>query len=396
MSDTALSLMPNDTMKYGIFLAPFHDLKENPTQAMQRDLELLEYLDDLGYAEAWVGEHHSGGFEIIACPEVFIAAAAERTKHIKLGTGVASLPYHHPFMVAGRATQLDHMTRGRFMLGVGPGALVGDAYRMGIDPEQQRRMMNESLDVIVKLLDGETVTMKSDWFEVKDAHVQIPPFTVPRTEMAVACARSPSGALAAGKHGIGMLSIGGTNDEALKHHANNWRMCEEAAAEHGKTVSRENWRLVTLMHIAETRDEARRNVEFGLEDFATYFRDISTFPIIPHDVGPAYNYLVDNRVAVIGTPDDAIEYIETLLEGSGGFGSLMQLAHNWADWEATKRNYELIARYVMPHFQKSNRDRRYSYDYSRDNKEAFQPQAAQAVQTEIDRYQSKKTGETAE
>ena len=102
---------------------------------------------------------------------------------------------------------------------------------------------------------------------------------------------------------------------------------------------------------------------------------------------------MENRIAVIGTPDDAIEYIETLLEGSGGFGSLMQLAHNWADWEATKRNYELIARYVMPHFQKSNRDRRHSYDYSRDNKDAFQPQAAQAVQTEIDRYQSKKTGE---
>ncbi|MBE10585.1 MAG: LLM class flavin-dependent oxidoreductase [Rhodospirillaceae bacterium] len=383
-------------MKYGIFLAPFHDLKENPTQAMQRDMWLLEYLDELGYAEAWVGEHHSGGFEIISCPEVFIAAAAERTKHIKLGTGVVSLPYHHPFMVAGRATQLDHMTRGRFMLGVGPGALVGDAYRMGIDPEAQRRMMNESLDVIVKLMDGETVSMKSDWFEAKDAHLQIPPFTTPRTEMAVACARSPSGALAAGKHGLGMLSIGGTNDEALIHHANNWRMCEEEAAENGKTVSRKNWRLVTLMHIAETREEARRNVEYGLEDFATYFKDISTFPIVPHEIDNAYEYLMENRVAVIGTPDDAIEYIETLLEGSGGFGSLMQLAHNWADWEATKRNYELIARYVMPHFQKSNLDRTHSYNYSRDNKDKFQGQAAQAVQSEIERYEEKKKGLAAE
>ena len=396
MTSSTLSLMPNDTMKYGIFLAPFHDLKENPTQAMQRDMWLLEYLDELGYAEAWVGEHHSGGFEIISCPEVFIAAAAERTKHIKLGTGVVSLPYHHPFMVAGRATQLDHMTRGRFMLGVGPGALVGDAYRMGIDPEAQRRMMNESLDVIVKLMDGETVSMKSDWFEAKDAHLQIPPFTTPRTEMAVACARSPSGALAAGKHGLGMLSIGGTNDEALKHHANNWRMCEEEAAENGKTVSRENWRLVTLMHIAETREEARRNVEYGLEDFATYFKDISTFPIVPHEIDNAYEYLMENRVAVIGTPDDAIEYIETLLEGSGGFGSLMQLAHNWADWEATKRNYELIARYVMPHFQKSNLDRTHSYNYSRDNKDKFQGQAAQAVQSEIERYEEKKKGLAAE
>ena len=193
-----------------------------------------------------------------------------------------------------------------------------------------------------------------------------------------------------------MLSIGGTNDEALKHHANNWRMCEEAAAENGKTVSREKWRLVTLMHVAETREEARKNVEFGLENFSSYFKDISTFPIIPREFDNAYEYLTENRIALIGTPDDAIEYIETLLEGSGGFGSLMQLAHNWADWEATKRNYELIARYVMPHFQKSNRDRVFSYNYSRDNKDKFQGQAAQAVQTEINRYQEKNKGQAAE
>jgi limonene 1,2-monooxygenase len=325
-----------------------------------------------------------------------VAAAAERTRHIRLGTGVTSLPYHHPFMVAGRATQLDHMTRGRFMLGVGPGALVGDAYRMGIDPEQQRRMMNESLDVIVRLMNGEAVTMKSDWFEVKDAQLQIPPFTQPRTEMAVACARSPSGALAAGKHGLGMLSIGGTNDDALKHHANNWRMLEDAAAENGKAVSRDKWRLVTLMHVAETRKRARKNVKFGIDNFATYFKDISTFPIVPPEVDHAYEFLTENRIAVIGTPDDAIEYIERLLEGSGGFGCLMQLAHNWADWEETKRSYELIARYVMPHFQRSNRLRDASYGYSRDNKDAFQPQAARAVQSEIDRYQSKKKSEAAD
>ena len=148
--------------------------------------------------------------------------------------------------------------------------------------------------------------------------------------------------------------------------------------------------------LSETREEARRNVEYGLEDFATYFKDISTFPIVPHEIDNAYEYLMENRVAVIGTPDDAIEYIETLLEGSGGFGSLMQLAHNWADWEATKRNYELIARYVMPHFQKSNLDRTHSYNYSRDNKDKFQGQAAQAVQTEIERYEEKKKGLAAE
>src|SRR6201998_2431994 len=149
-----------DYLRSGIFLAPFHDLSQNPTLAMQRDMELLEYLDRLNYHEAWIGEHHSGGFEIIACPEMFIAPAAERTPHIRLGTGVVSLPYHNPFMLADRMVQLDHMTRGRAMFGVGPGSLVHDAKKIGINPAGQRKMMNESFEVIVRLLHGETVNCK--------------------------------------------------------------------------------------------------------------------------------------------------------------------------------------------------------------------------------------------
>jgi len=395
MTDTgsALSLVPGGYLKFGIFLAPFHQTTENPTMALERDMQLLEHLDMLGYNEAWIGEHHSGGFEIVACPEIFVAGAAARTRHIELGTGVVSLPYHHPLTVAGRITLLDQMMRGRLLFGVGPGALVGDAYRMGIDPANQRRMMNESLDAIVPLLDGETVTMKTDWFELRDARLQIPPFRKPRTEMAVACARSPSGALAAGKHGIGMLSIGGTSDDALAAHANNWKMCEEAAAENGKTVHREKWRLVTLMHIAETREKARENVKFGLAAFARYFREVATFPIVPPDIESAYEYLLENKMAVIGTPDDAIAYIETLLEGAGGFGALLQLAHNWADWNETKRHYELMARYVFPHFQDSNRLRQVSYEHSHTNRDLFQGQGAAAVQAEIDKYQSRKSSD---
>ena len=127
-----------ERMKFGIFLGPFHRVGENPTLAIQRDLELIEWLDHLGFDEAWIGEHHSAGWEIIASPEVFIAAAAERTRNIKLGTGVVSLPYHHPLMVANRIVQLDHMTKGRVLFGVGPGALPGDAYMMGIPHETQR------------------------------------------------------------------------------------------------------------------------------------------------------------------------------------------------------------------------------------------------------------------
>ena len=201
--------MAHRGMKFGIFLAPFHRVGENPTLAINRDVELLEWLDWLGYDEAWIGEHHSAGWELIALPELIIAAAAERTKHIKLGTGVTSLPYHHPFMVAQRFVQLDHMTRGRAMMGCGPGALTSDAYMLGIEPSTQRPRMLEAMDAIMRLLKcEEPVTMKTDWFEMRAARLHLAPYTDPHFEIAVASTITPFGMIAAGTHGVGVLSIG--------------------------------------------------------------------------------------------------------------------------------------------------------------------------------------------
>src|SRR5205823_10499316 len=165
-------------MKFGIFMAPFHHPGDNPTLALERDLELLQWLDHLGFDEAWIGEHHSAGWETIASPEIFLAVAAERTKHIRLGTGVVSLPYHHPFMVAERMVLLDHLTRGRAMFGVGPGALVSDADTLGIPPSQLRPRMDEALGIIMRLFtETEPITYKCDWFELNEAQLQIRPYT---------------------------------------------------------------------------------------------------------------------------------------------------------------------------------------------------------------------------
>ena len=377
--------MTQPYLRSGIFLAPFHALGENPTLALQRDMELLEHIDRLNYTEAWVGEHHSGGFEIIGSPEMFIAAAAERTRHIRLGTGVVSLPYHNPFILADRMVQLDHMTRGRAMFGVGPGALVHDALKIGVKASDQRRMMNESLDVIMKLFAGDTVNEKNDWYNLNAARLQVPCYTQPRMEMAVAASRSPAGALAAGRHGLGLISIGGTSDAAMEHHVNNWKLYTDTARANGHVPDRKNWRLVTLIHVAETREKARENVRHGLDDFRNYFSDVATFPIIPGDVADPYTYLVETGSACIGTPDDAIAFIDRLQQGSGGFGVIMELAQNWADWDQTKRHYELMARFVHPHFQGSRELRRESYAFARDHHDEFVGQSAAAVQAEIDR-----------
>ena len=273
--------MAGPKLRFGAFLAPFHPLDENPTLAIERDLDLAQHMDKLGYDELWVGEHHSAGYEIIASPEIFIATAAERTRHIRLGTGVASLPYHHPLMLAERINQLDHVTRGRVMFGVGPGALPSDATMMGIDIASQRDRMDEALDVLVPLLHGETVTAKTDWFTLNKARLHLGPYTRPAVEMAVASQISPTGARAAGRHGAGLLSIGATTAGGFNALASNWAICEEMARASGKTVDRSKWRLVGPLHVAATREQAREDVRFGLEKWLFYFREVAALALAP-------------------------------------------------------------------------------------------------------------------
>jgi limonene 1,2-monooxygenase len=335
-------------------MAPFHQLGEDPTLALERDLELMQWLDYLDFDEAWIGEHHSAGWEIIASPEIFIGVAADRTKHIKLGTGVTSLPYHHPLMVANRMVLLDHMTRGRVMLGVGPGALVTDALMLGIEPNTQRPRMDEAMGVILRLLtDPSPFTYESDWFKLKDARLHLRPYTQPHFPLAVAAAGSPSGMVLAGKYGLGVLSISGPRGDATL--ADFWQIAEQTAAEHGRSVKREEWRLVMQVHLAETREQALAEVRQRAGVYwRDYFEGVMGFPK-PFEA--EQDEIVDQMNArqswCIGTPDDLIATIERLDEQSGGFGGLLVTSVDWATREQIMHSYELIARYVKPRFQGS-------------------------------------------
>ncbi|HUO11282.1 MAG TPA: LLM class flavin-dependent oxidoreductase [Caulobacteraceae bacterium] len=380
-------------LRFGAFIAPFHPIDENPTLAVRRDLELVEWLDQLGYEEAWIGEHHSASYELIASPEVFIAAAAERTRHIRLGTGVSSLPYHHPFMLADRINQLDHMTRGRVMFGVGPGALSSDAYMMGIPIDRQRDMMDEALAVLVRLLRGEEVSHESDWFKLNRARLQMSPYSRPSVEIAVASQVSPTGARAAGTHGLGLLSLGATSDGGFNALASNWAIAEELAKDNGKVMDRSAWRLVGPMHIAETKEQAMADVRFGLEKWLFYFREIANLPIVPDTDGDPVEAFLKMPMAVVGTPDDAAAKIDALVKQSGGFGCFLFMAHNWANWAATKRSYELFARYVAPKFQELNVGREASMAWVKENKQDFTMQARMAVGARILQHAQEKGAE---
>lgn len=342
-------------LRFGYFIAPFHRAGINPTLALQRDLELIEHLDALGYDEVWIGEHHSAGSEIISSPEVFIAAAAERAKRIRFGTGVISLSYHNPLWAADRLMLLDHLTHGRIIGGVGPGSLPTDSAMIGLTPTDTRELLESNLDIMVRLLAGETVTAKTPTHEFFDAQLQLAPYADGGIPLSVAAVASPTGARLAGKHGIGLLSIGATLTEAgfdaLAHH---WNVAEERAAAFGTTVDRGNWTLVGPFHVAETDAQARADVRYGIQSWFNYFQKVAAFPqmTMPGDkIDEMIDTINDLGAGVIGTPERARAQVQRLWDQSGGFGSMLQMAADWANPAATRRSAELFAEEVMPHFQ---------------------------------------------
>ncbi len=349
-------------MRHGLFIAPYHDVTESPTIALRRDIEIVEWVEKLGFAEAWFGEHHSTGWETICSPELMIAAAAERTSRIRLGTGVVSMPYHNPLMVVNRILQLDHMTMGRTMFGIGPGLLPTDADMIGVEVKSLREKLTEVAEILVPLLMGEEVTHETSWYRLNKARAHILPYTRPHPEIACASAVTPSGGMLAGRHGFGMLCVAATESAGFDVLDENWKIANEIAAEHGKRMDPQKLRLVVPMHLAKSREQARRDVEHGLARWVEYFDRVAPAGMRGMSSGDPVDTLVNSGRAVIGTAEDAIAMIEKLQAKQGEFGVVLLQAHNWADWEETRKSYELYARFVMPHFAGSNRNRQESYD----------------------------------
>lgn len=342
-------------LRFGYFIAPFHRAGTNPTLALQRDLAFVEHLDALGFDEVWLGEHHSAGSEIISSPEIFIAAAAERAKRIRFGTGVISLSYHNPLWVADRLMLLDHLTHGRIIGGVGPGSLPSDSSMIGLTPTDTRELLETNLDIVVRLLAGETVSAKTATHQLFDAKLQLAPYSDGGIPLSVAAVASPTGARLAGKHGIGLLSIGATltveGFNALSYH---WGIVEERAAAFGTQVDRNNWSLVGLFHLAESEKQAREEVKFGIEPWFRYFQKVAAFPQMTmpgEQLDEMIDVINENGAGVIGTPERAREQVQRLWDQSGGFGCMLQMGHEWANPAATRRSAELFAAEVMPHFQ---------------------------------------------
>lgn len=356
-------------LRAGVFVAPFHPLDESPTLALERDLDYARFADELGLAEFWFGEHHTGGFEISASPELMIAAAAQRTKRIRLGTGVVSLPYHNPLMTANRIAQLDHLTFGRLIFGAGPGLLVSDAHMLGLDARESRDKLDEGLSVIARLLRGEWVTERTAWYDLKDAHCQVLPFN-DALETCVASTFSPNGGKLAAKHEAGMLCLASTTYGGFDALSTNWAIACETAAKLGRTMSPASIRCATDIHIAETRDKAMDQVRHGYERYLRYIKNQSEqLPDSP--AHRTLEELIEINEIVVGTPDDAIAQIRRLEQKVPDFGCLLVLDKNWAGVPDRNRSLEMLARYVLPAINGDNRARQASFDWCRAERDGF-------------------------
>lgn len=394
-------MIQDEPLRFGAFIAPYQPASGNPTLQLRRNISLAQHLDELGFDEIWYGEHHSGGLEIIAAPDVMIAAAAEHVDHIRFGTGVTSLPFHHPLIAADRICQLDHQTRGRVIFGTGPGVLATDSHMMGIDPTSQREMQAESLDAIVPLLRGETVSTETSWYTLNDAQLHLRPYQPGGLEVVAASTISPSGSVLAAKHGLSLMSLAAGDSAGFDALDTNWDIYEKESLVKGHLPSRDRWRLVSSLFLADTEKEARAAVRRGVLEMTRYIERTYVTSFLKEDSADAAIDRWTNEglpgfgKLILGSPADAIDHIESLQKKTGGFGTYLINAHDMSSWEARKRSFELFALEVMPHFQGSNRGREASMDFQAANADWLKTGFVNAVKRAKKDYETSRTQEPA-
>ena len=364
-------------MKFGFFMMPLHTPNENPSLAFERDIDMINYAEKLGYDEYYIGEHHSAAWETMPMPELVLAKASATATRMRLGTGVVSLPFHHPFHVAERFAFLDHLTRGRIVLGVGPSGLPTDPQRFGIPAQDLNPMMRESTDMIVKLLESrDPITYEGKYWTIRDMSLQLRSYQQPRLKLATPSVGSMRSLDFVAQYEMILMSLAGGGPPDAVPLARQWDEVVIASARHDTNADKEDWRVVTYCHLADTREEAFDQARTGaLRDVHTYFYTINTHRgwVVRPDQRPedlTFEEIVESKRWIIGTPDDAIEQIQALVEETSGFGGLILTTHEWMPMSRIKYSQELFARYVMPHFRGHASDLQREWERTRSDRAA--------------------------
>ena len=354
-------------MQLGFFTMPLHPPGSDMAKTLEDDLQQLIELDRLGYAEAWIGEHFTTEWENIPAPDLLIAQALGVTKQMKFGTGVTNIPNHNPFYLAHRIAQLDQMSKGRLLWGIGSGGFIGDFQVVGIDPStgEHREMTRKAVDLILKLWEEPDVGSydHAHWhFNVPPSddeiglRVHVKPFQKPHPPIALAGISLKSDTLElAGEKGWIPMSINFCPDRVLKSH---WASVVEGAAKTGRTPDRADWRVARDIFVADSTKEARKMALEGVlaRDFEQYFRRLIPkgrgMGILKKDLDMpdsdvTSEYMMDN-VWIVGSREEVTEKLAALNAEVGGFGMLLAMGHEWLPHDAWMDSMGMLINEVLP------------------------------------------------
>ena len=329
-------------MKAGIFMMPSHPPERDLREGHEWNLKHLEFADQLGFHEAWIGEHFTAPWEPNPAPDLLIAQALLCTKQMKLGPGAHLLPYHHPAELAHRIAFLDHLAQGRFMLGIGAGALPSDMRMFNVNGKtgENRKMTLEALDIILKLWTSEepfeyvgeywTVNRIDTMLDSLKFHIK--PFQKPYPPIGIAGASPNSETLKfAGERGFMPMSVALSNSFLGTH----WQTVAEGAEKAGREASRDDRRVSREVFVAETDKEAREqalNSNLGRaykEYFLPIYKKYGVLHLFKHhpevpESDITLEYLADHTW-LVGSPKTVTEKLGRMYEDTGGFGCLLAM-----------------------------------------------------------------------
>ncbi len=353
-------------MKLGTFMMPLHPPEKDRTLGYEEDIEFVVRADELGFSEAWVGQHHTLAWEPIPANDVFIANALPRTKNIRLGSGVSIVPQHHPVNIAVRLAYLDHLSRGRINCGFGQGGVPTDWELFDLpDPQTQGLMTVEGIDMILKLWQTDPpFNFEGDFHHIKLENVDpefgigelLQPYQKPHPPIAMSIIRGRSrAAFMAGQRGYIPLSTNIVHAATLNEHWDSY--CAGAADAGRPEPDRSIWRVSRSIYIDESNDAAWERAYNGTfaASFAYLRRLVAAADMInvfKHDPempdeDVTLEYIL-SKLCIIGTKDECVRRLQELYEETGGFGTLLMIAHDWDDKERWLACMETLANEVVP------------------------------------------------
>jgi alkanesulfonate monooxygenase SsuD/methylene tetrahydromethanopterin reductase-like flavin-dependent oxidoreductase (luciferase family) len=348
-------------------MMPIHPPGRIITETLQEDREAILLADKLGFSEAYVGEHVTDAAETVTNSMIFLAWLANETKNIKLGTGTINLPNAHPAAIAAQAAMLDHMLKGRFIMGISPGGLMSDVEVFGNLDKDRNAMFVESINTILKIWDSSPpYDIEGKYWNVTVGKTMVPeigqgfimkPFQKPYPPIVgTAVAPFSNGVTEMAKRGWGPISANFLMPEWVKSH---WPKYVEGREAVGAKAHPSEWRIAKSIFVADDEATAKR---YGLEQdgpYHFYFKQLvrkltnggrgnlfKTDQSMPDSMlTPEY---VTNKLVLAGTVNSVVDQILAFREHVGDFGNLLYAGHDWQDTALAKRSMELFATEVMP------------------------------------------------